>query len=71
MDKRGAFSWDIVNLVHTPTDKTLADMLTKGLSAEVRLKLENCLSDILVAEAAATAGNKAAKEKVVIRRAAK
>ena len=44
-------------------------MMTKGLSAEVRLKLEKCLSDI--AEAIATASNKAAKEKVIIWRAAK
>ena len=47
---------DIVNSVHIPTDKNLANMMTKGLSAEVRLNLEECLSDI--AEAIATASNK-------------
>ena len=62
---------DIVNSVHIPTDKNLADniMMTKGLGAAVRLNLEKCLSDI--AEAVATASNKVAKKKLVIRRAAK
>ena len=49
---------DIVNSVHVPTEKNLADMLTKGLSAEVRQRLEKCLSGI--AEAIAT--DEAAKE---------
>ena len=44
-------------------------MLTKGLSAEVRLKLENCLSEI--AEAVATASGKVANKKTANRRAAK
>ena len=60
---------DIVNSVHVQTDKNLADMLTKGLSAEVRQKLEKCISGI--AEAVAAGGNKVAKEKGGIRRAAK
>ena len=55
-------------------------MLTKGLSAEVRMNLEKCLSDIAeavatgsskVTEAKATDKSKVAKEKGSIRRAAK
>ena len=59
---------DIVNAVHVDTDKNLADMLTKGLSAEVRNRLEKCLSDI--AEAVAL-GDKRQIPKVRIARAAK
>ena len=71
---------DIVHTVHIDTHKNLADMLTKGLSAEVRSNLEKCLSDIAEAvatgsnkatEAKATGASKVAKEKVNIRRAAK
>ena len=32
----------IVNAVHITTDRNLADMLTKGLKAEVRAKLDKC-----------------------------
>ena len=35
-----------VNAVHVSTDRNLADMLTKGLKAEVRSKLEGCLMEI-------------------------
>ncbi len=35
-----------VNAVHVDTTKNLADMLTKGLKAEVRNKLEGYLSKI-------------------------
>ena len=45
---------DIVTSVHIPADKNLADMLTKGLSAEVRLNLEKCLSGLAAAIAAAS-----------------
>ena len=45
-----------MNSVHIPTDENVADMLTKGLSTEVRLKLENCISGI--AEEVAKASNK-------------
>ena len=71
---------DIVHTVHIDTHKNLADMLTKGLSAEVRSNLEKCLSDIAeavatgsskVVEAKANSSNKVAKEKGSIRRAAK
>ena len=71
---------DIVHTVHIDTHKNLADMLTKGLSAEVRSNLEKCLSDIAeavatgsskVVEANANSSNKVAKEKGSIRRAAK
>ena len=36
----------LVNAVHVDTTKNLADMLTKGLKAEVRNQLENYLLDI-------------------------
>ena len=36
-----------VNTVHVPTDKNLADMLTKGLTAEVRAKLDKVLLEIV------------------------
>ena len=71
---------DIVHTVHVDTHKNLADMLSKGLSAEVRMNLEKCLSDIAeavatgsskVTEAKATDKSKVTKEKGSIRRAAK
>ena len=60
---------DIVNAVHVDTDKNLADMLTKGLSAEVRSRLEQCLSDI--AEAVALGTKRQVVPKVKSARAAK
>ena len=61
---------DMVNAVHIETHKNLADMLTKGLSAEVRNKLEQCLIDI--AEAVASeAGRQVQKKRKVSARAAK
>jgi hypothetical protein len=36
----------LVNAVHVDTTKNLADMLTKGLKAEVRNQLEKYLLDI-------------------------
>ena len=46
-----------VNAVHVSTDKNLADMLTKGLKAEVRNKLDRCLSDIAEQVAASSVSN--------------
>ena len=61
---------DIVNAVHIETNKNLADMLTKGLSAEVRTQLEKCL--IGIAEAVASeAGRQVQKKRKVSARAAK
>ena len=34
-----------VNAVHVATGRNLAEMLTKGLKAEVRTKLDKCLND--------------------------
>ena len=36
----------VVKAVHVATDRNLADMLTKGLTAEVRSKLEKCLETV-------------------------
>ena len=61
---------DMVNAVHIETHKNLADMLTKGLSAEVRNKLEQCLIDIAEAVASET-GRQVQKQRKVSARAAK
>ena len=60
---------DIVNAVHIETHKNLADMLTKGLSAEVRNRLEQCLNDIAEAVASETGRQVHAKSKVSARAA--
>ena len=41
--------------VHVPTDRNLADMLTKGLSVDVRNKLDAIMAQI--AETIATGGD--------------
>ena len=44
-----------VIVVHLLTDRNLADMMTKGLIAEVRAKLNKCLMDIAEAVASSSA----------------
>ena len=46
-----------VNAVHVSTDRNLADMLTKGLKAEVRHKLDRCLKDIAEEVASGSVNN--------------
>ena len=46
-----------VNAMCVPTERNLADMMTKGLTAEVRAKLHQCLMDIAEAVASGNASN--------------
>ena len=50
-----------VNAVHVSTEKNLADMLTKGLKAEVRHKLDRCLRDIAEEVASGSVSNNLVK----------
>ena len=47
-----------VIVVHLLTDRNLADMMTKGLAAEVRAKLNKCLMDIVETVAWGSANSK-------------
>ena len=50
-----------VNAVRIATDRNLADMLTKGLTAEVRAKLHKCLMDVSETVASGSVSNKVEK----------